>query len=347
MVVDDDPLPDVIPLRAGDAERFIPPLSERALRDEHAELLRSLGPHSAAHLRVGAAEAAATAAALLRLRDSSIRSSLNRGALALGISATGPERVTFAYDHAPTELAPLVGHLAAAGLKLVQLGRAPSITPFGAFLAAVRRAKGAPAPSGPEIAAFKASFIKMSAGREGAPLRATLGRGMRLFKARKQSRHQPGPLTAPPAPTPAEDLDLGGKFVTHWASGSGTGPGFTLAALAYASTLSSAAGPGPEACPSLRGYGLVASFDWFEVGRGVRRPCQLRAPAGASAFLGSFVCDSSTGVVYMVARRPAPQAFPPPAAAAPAGHAPADPPALARLARTPSAGIQHPDFFLL
>jgi hypothetical protein len=118
--------------------------------------------------------------------------------------------------------------------------------------------------------------------------------------------------------------------------------GFTLAALAYASVTSPAAGPGLEASPEFRGYGLAASFDWLEVGRKDRVPYHMSAPATAPVFLGSFVRDAASGVVYMVTRRPVPQAFPP-ALAGPAGPAPAAP---ARLARKPSAGIQHPGSLL-
>jgi hypothetical protein len=57
--------------------------------------------------------------------------------------------------------------------------------------------------------------------------------------------------------------------------------GFTLAALAYASVTSPAAGPGLEASPELRGYGLAASFDWLEVGRKDRVPYHMSAPAVA------------------------------------------------------------------
>jgi hypothetical protein len=338
----DGPLPEVIPFGESDAGRFLAKPSERDLRGEYAALLRTLGPHTAAHLRIGAAEAASTAAALLDLRNSRARLSLNRSSLVLCIGAAGPDRVTFAHGPAPVELAPLVAYLAESGLRLTQLTRAPSLTPFGAFLAAVRRAKGAPAPTGPEVAAFKATVLAMTAGSGGARFRAALGRGALFFRARKDGRLMTADPLPPLALNPEDEQETGDYLVRSWATGAVKLTGFTLAALAYASVTSPAAGPGLEASPEFRGYGLAASFDWLEVGRKDRVPYHMSAPATAPVFLGSFVRDAASGVVYMVTRRPVPQAFPP-ALAGPAGPAPAAP---ARLARKPSAGIQHPGSLL-
>lgn len=164
-----------------------------------------------------------------------------------------------------------------------------------------------------------------------------------FFRARKDGRRTPANPLPPLALNPEDDQEAGDGLVRSWAAGAVKFTGFTLAALAYASATSPAAGPGLEASPELREYGLAASFDWLEVGRKNGVPYHMSAPATAPVFLGSFVRDAVSGVVYMVTRRPEPQAFPP-ALAGPTGHAP---PAPTRLARKPSAGIQHPGSLLL
>jgi hypothetical protein len=77
----------------------------------------------------------------------------------------------------------------------------------------MRRAKGAPAPTGPEVAAFKATVLAMTAGSGGERFRAALGRGALLFRARKDGRLTPADPLPPLALNPEYEQEVGGDLV--------------------------------------------------------------------------------------------------------------------------------------
>ena len=328
--------PEFIAFGRNDAQRFLEAPSPQEAREEYAELLRKLCPHTAAHLRYDARRVAKTAYDLLAYRASAIKQVVNRGCLALCSRHDGRSLPDIrAVAPGLLSVTALTRSLEVLGLTLRRYGEHPSLTPFGAYLAAARRLRGVPPPTSMEVLHFKVSVVKLAAHSR---FRAALGRSRKIFASRASG----GP--APPVPTEAgraEDASRGEELVKTWNTEQVSLTGVTLAALIYASSVAAGFGPGVEDSPPTLGYGLLGFSDWVEIGDRPSRHLAVRERL--PFFLGSFVRDGTTGDVYVVTERPVAQAFP---SAPPAGEA-AGSATPSAVHRTVSAGVQLPRHHLL